>query len=256
MRASARRYEKIVKTQMSVSVPHILVIEDDQEIGKLVTKYLVANQCRATLGKNAGDMDRIIDESRVDLVVLDLNLPDEDGLSICRRLRSHGSSMPIIMLTARSEEVDRIIGLEMGADDYLSKPFNPRELLARIRAVLRRRGSESKKVGNNGQVFSFAGWQLNVSVRTLLSPQGAKIAVTGGEFDLLHAFCEKFGRVLSRDQLLDLTQGRFGAPFERSIDVLVSRLRQKIEQDPKDPELIKTVRSGGYLFTPHVERGG
>ena len=193
--------------------------------------------------------------SRIDLLVLDLNLPGEDGLSICRRLRAQGSQIPIVMLTAKGEEIDRIIGLEMGADDYLPKPFNPRELLARIRSVLRRRTLEIESIGDvRVQVFSFAGWQLNVTVRELLSPQGAKVTVTGAELDLLHAFCERPGRVLSRDQLLDLTQGRFGGPYERSIDVLVSRLRHKIEPDPKDPEIIKTVRSGGYLFTPRVER--
>jgi two-component system OmpR family response regulator len=159
------------------------------------------------------------------------------------------------MLTAKGEEIDRIIGLEMGADDYLPKPFNPRELLARIKSVLRRRTLEIESIGDvRVQVFSFAGWQLNVTVRELLSPQGAKVTVTGAELDLLHAFCERPGRVLSRDQLLDLTQGRFGGPYERSIDVLISRLRHKIEADPKDPEIIKTVRSGGYLFTPRVER--
>jgi two-component system OmpR family response regulator len=240
---------------MTASTPHILVVEDDHEIGMLVAKYLRTNEYRVTTAKDAREMDCALAASRIDLLVLDLNLPGEDGLSICRRLRVQGSPLPIVMLTAKGEEIDRIIGLEMGADDYLPKPFNPRELLARIRSVLRRRTREAESIGDaRVQVFSFAGWQLNVTVRELLSPEGAKVAVTGAELDLLHAFCERPGRVLSRDQLLDLTQGRFGGPYERSIDVLVSRLRHKIEPDPKEPEIIKTVRSGGYLFTPRVER--
>jgi two-component system, OmpR family, response regulator len=241
--------------EMNASTPHILVVEDDHEIGILVAKYLRTNEYRVTTAKDAREMDCALAASRIDLLVLDLNLPGEDGLSICRRLRAQGSPIPIVMLTAKGEEIDRIIGLEMGADDYLPKPFNPRELLARIKSVLRRRTLEVESIGEvRVQAFSFAGWQLNVTVRELFSPQGAKVTVTGAEFDLLHAFCERPGRVLSRDQLLDLTQGRFGGPYERSIDVLVSRLRHKIEPDPKDPEIIKTVRAGGYLFTPRVER--
>jgi two-component system, OmpR family, response regulator len=236
------------------SPPHILVVEDDREISALVAKYLRANECRVSVAGDGREMDRVLAESRIDLIVLDLMLPGEDGLSLCRRLRA-ASAVPIVMLTAKSEEIDRIIGLEMGADDYLPKPFNPRELLARIRAVLRRRMTEPVSTsGPAGQTIAFAGWQVNLALRELLSPEGAKVAVTGAEFDLLHAFCERPGRVLSRDQLLDLTQGRVAGPYERSIDVRVSRLRQKIEQDPREPEFIKTIRSGGYLFTPQVER--
>lgn len=236
------------------SIPHILVVEDDREISALVARYLRANECRVSVAEDGRAMDRMLAESRIDLVVLDLMLPGEDGLSLCRRLRA-ASSIPIVMLTARGEEIDRIIGLEMGADDYLPKPFNPRELLARIRAVLRRRVSEaSLDAGSNGQMMSFEGWQVHLTLRELLNPEGAKVAVTGAEFDLLHAFCERPGRILSRDQLLDLTQGRVAGPFERSIDVLVSRLRQKIERDPREPQFIKTIRSGGYVFTPRVER--
>jgi two-component system OmpR family response regulator len=241
------------KTGMA-NTPHILVVEDDREISALVAKYLRANECRVSVAGDGREMDRVLAESRIDLIVLDLMLPGEDGLSLCRRLRA-ASSVPIVMLTAKSEEIDRIVGLEMGADDYLPKPFNPRELLARIRAVLRRRTSEPVSVsGPAGQTVLFAGWQVNLTLRELLSPAGAKVAITGAEFDLLHAFCERPGRVLSRDQLLDLTQGRIAGPYERSIDVLVSRLRQKIERDPREPEFIKTIRSGGYVFTPQVER--
>jgi two-component system, OmpR family, response regulator len=234
--------------------PHILVVEDDTEINTLVTRYLRANDCRTSSAGDGREMDRILAQSRIDLVVLDLNLPGEDGLSICRRLRSR-SNIPIIMLTAKGEEIDRIIGLEMGADDYLPKPFNPRELLARIKAVLRRRANEPPAVDAANPVLSFTGWTLNCALRELTNPEGARVTVTGAEFDLLHAMCERPGRVLSRDQLLDLTQGRMAGPYERSIDVLISRLRQKIEKDPRDPQIIKTIRSGGYLFTPEVRRG-
>jgi two-component system OmpR family response regulator len=241
------------KTGMA-STPHILVVEDDREISALVARYLQANECRVSVADDGRAMDRVLAESRIDLIVLDLMLPGEDGLSLCRRLRA-ASAVPIVMLTAKSEEIDRIIGLEMGADDYLPKPFNPRELLARIRAVLRRRTVEpASAAGPAGQVLSFAGWQAHLTLRELVNPAGAKVALTGAEFDLLHAFCERPGRVLSRDQLLDLTQGRVAGPFERSIDVLVSRLRQKIERDPREPEYIKTIRSSGYVFTPSVER--
>jgi two-component system, OmpR family, response regulator len=241
------------KTGMA-STPHILVVEDDREISALVARYLQANECRVSVADDGRAMDRVLAESRIDLIVLDLMLPGEDGLSLCRRLRA-ASAVPIVMLTAKSEEIDRIIGLEMGADDYLPKPFNPRELLARIRAVLRRRTAEpASAAGPAGQVLSFSGWQAHLTLRELVNPAGAKVALTGAEFDLLHAFCERPGRVLSRDQLLDLTQGRAAGPFERSIDVLVSRLRQKIERDPREPEFIKTIRSSGYVFTPSVER--
>jgi two-component system, OmpR family, response regulator len=195
-------------------------------------------------------MDLKLGQDPVDLIILDLNLPKEDGLSICLRLRNT-SKVPIIMLTAKSEEIDRIIGLEMGADDYLPKPFNPRELLARIRAVLRRPTNERDTKAEH--MFVFAGWRVNRGLRQILNPQGAKVMLTGAEFDLLVAFCQYPGRVLSRDQLLEITQGRTSMSFERSIDILVSRLRQKMEVDPRDPEMIKTVRSGGYLFTQTIE---
>jgi two-component system, OmpR family, response regulator len=233
--------------------PHILVVEDDREISRLVTRYLRSNDCRVSLAADGREMARALDSSRIDLVVLDLMLPGEDGMSLCQRLRAT-SQIPIIMLTAKSEEVDRIIGLEMGADDYLAKPFNPRELLARIRAVLRRTawaGGPAERTSDC--ILAFLGWRLDPRRREVLDPNGTRIAFTGAELDLLQVFCEKPGRVLSRDQLLDLTQGRPAGPFERSIDVLVSRLRRKIERDPQDPEIIKTVRSGGYVFTPVVE---
>jgi two-component system, OmpR family, response regulator len=233
--------------------PHVLVVEDDREISRLVTRYLRSNDFRVSVAGDGREMERALDSSRIDLIVLDLMLPDEDGMSLCQRLRTR-SQVPIIMLTAKSEEIDRIIGLEMGADDYLPKPFNPRELLARIRAVLRRTawaGDPAERASD--RVLSFLGWRLDTRRREVCDPEGTRIAFTGAEFDLLQVFCEKPGRVLSRDQLLDLTQGRPAGMFERSIDVLVSRLRRKIERNPQDPEIIKTVRSGGYVFTPVVE---
>ncbi|KQP58163.1 MULTISPECIES: response regulator [unclassified Methylobacterium] len=236
----------------ATATPHILVVEDDREISALVARYLRANDCRVTLAGDGREMDRRLADSRVDLVVLDLMLPGEDGLCLCRRIRRE-SAVPILMLTAKAEEIDRIIGLEIGADDYLGKPFNPRELLARIRAILRR-GSAGETTEEGVRRLSFLGWTLDVSLRQLLSPEQARVAITGAEFDLLHALCMRPGRVLSRDQLLDLTQGRAAGPYERSIDVLISRIRQKIEGDPRNPEIIRTIRSGGYLFTPEVER--
>jgi two-component system, OmpR family, response regulator len=233
--------------------PHVLVVEDDQEISTLVSRFLRSNAVRVTTAGDGRDMDRVLKDGRIDLIVLDLMLPGEDGLTLCRRLRSMSSQLPIIMLTAKAEEVDRIVGLELGADDYLTKPFNPRELLARIRAVLRRGASATTAGERSGGRLLFDGWQLDQNSRILLNPDQVRVPLTGAEFELLAALCERPRRVLSREQLLDLTQGRAAAPFERSIDVLISRLRQKMESDPRDPMLIKTIRSGGYLFSPEVQ---
>jgi two-component system OmpR family response regulator len=230
-------------------LPHILVVEDDPGISGLIARYLRANNCRVTLTGGGRDVDRLMDDNRIDLIVLDLMLPGEDGMSLCKRLRAR-SQVPIIMLTAKADEVDRILGLEMGADDYLGKPFNPRELLARIRAVLRRTALASiEPLAAGARVLTFLGWQIDRILRELRNPDGVRIALTDAEFTLLQAFCERPGR----DQLLDLTQGRSPGVFERSVDILVSRLRRKIENDPHRPSMIKTVRSGGYLFTPEVE---
>ena len=234
--------------------PHILIVEDDREIRDLVSRLLKQNGYRVSTATDGRNMDRILGSSRIDLVVLDIMLPGEDGLSLCRRLRST-SSLPIIMLTARGQETDRIVGLEVGADDYLPKPFNPRELLARIRAVLRRTATFPKGTEERARdILRFAGWRLDLGSRRLQSPDGLRVPLTSGEFDLLVAFCQHPGRVLTRDQLLDLTHGRAAKAFDRSVDIQVSRLRQKIEADPKDPLLIQTVRTGGYIFTPEVNR--
>ena len=237
---------------MMQTSPHIVFVEDDREISALVARYLRANDCRVSLAADGREMAAIMGSSRVDLVILDLMLPGEDGFTLCRRLRSQAET-PIIMLTAKHEEVDRIIGLEMGADDYVTKPFSPRELLARIRAVLRRSRLADVPATQAGvRIAAFLGWTVDLARRTVESPQAARVAVTDAEFELLRVFCERPGRILSRDQLLDLTQGRAAGPFERSIDILVSRLRRKIEANPQEPEIIKTVRSGGYMFTPDV----
>ena len=255
---SRRLYEepagRVIVTAMTTTPhPHILLVEDDREISALIARYLRANECRVSLAGDGVAMDKVLADARVDLLVLDLMLPGEDGLSLCRRLRAT-SRIPILMLTAKAEEIDRIVGLEIGADDYLGKPFNPRELLARIRAILRRGGGTEAETEEGARRLHFLGWTLDVSLRQLRSPEEARIAITGAEFDLLHALCLRPGRVLSRDQLLDLTQGRAAGPFERSIDVLISRIRQKIEPDSRNPEIIRTIRSGGYLFTPEVTR--
>ncbi len=231
---------------------HILVVDDDREIRDLLGRFLTKHGYRVTAAQDGKEMRRVLADWSIDLVILDLMLPGEDGLSLCRYLRSR-SQIPIIMLTMMSEETDRIVGLEMGADDYLPKPFNPRELLARMKAVLRRaQSAPAVAVNGKRKILRFAGWKLDLGLRRLESPTGLVIDLTAGEFDLLVAFAEHPQRVLNRDQLLDLTHGRAEAPFERSIDMQISRLRHKIETDPKQPELIKTVRGGGYVFAAIV----
>lgn len=230
---------------------HILMVEDDGEIARATSRFLSDAGYRVSHAVDGKAMDRRLRDGRPDLILLDLMLPGEDGLSICKRLRAT-STVPIIMLTALGEEMDKVVGLEIGADDYLAKPFSARELLARIRAVLRRPATRAEGGLVGGRVHVFEGWRVDPTVRQVHDPQGVRIVLTGAEFDLLAAFCERPRRVLTRDQLLDLTQGRVTGPFDRSIDTLVSRIRQKIEADPKDPTRIVTVRLGGYMFTPEV----
>jgi two-component system OmpR family response regulator len=238
---------------MTTASPNILVVEDDRETRALITEYLRANACNVTTATDGREMVRAMAGLRIDLLILDVMLPGEDGLSLCHKVRAE-SQVPIIMLTARGEDIDRILGLQMGADDYLAKPFNPRELLARINAVLRRQAAVQTVSATNGAtVLTFLGWRIDFRLRELRNPAGARVAITSAEFDLLRTFCERPGRVLSRDSLLDLTQGRNAGLFERSIDVLVSRIRRKIETDSQDATTIKTVRSGGYMFTPAVD---
>lgn len=232
---------------------HLLIVDDDREIRTLTGQFLTRHGFRVTTAKDGEEMQRLLDGGRFDLIVLDLMLPGDDGLTLCRRLRAT-STIPILMLTAMAEDTDRIVGLELGADDYLTKPFNPRELVARIKAVLRRTGGSEEEVAASpgNRILRFDGWKLDLNRRELWSPAEVLVQLTAGEFDLLAAFVEHPRRVLTRDQLLDLARGRSAVPFDRSIDVQVSRLRRKIEVDAKDPAIIKTVRSGGYLFTPAV----
>jgi len=235
--------------------PHILVVDDDRDIRDLIARFLARHGLRVTTARDGVEMSKMLDERRIDLVVLDLMLPGEDGLALTRKLREARSQMPIVMLTAMGEDTDRIVGLEMGADDYLAKPFNPRELLARIKAVLRRaQGGEDAPAAPKGVRVVFDGWTLDLATRDLTSPDGVMIGLSAGEFGLLQVFVEHPRRVLSRDQLLDFARGRTAAPFDRSIDIQVSRLRRRLGDDARDPQLIKTVRGGGYLFTAQVDR--
>jgi two-component system OmpR family response regulator len=236
------------------SMPHILVVDDDREIRDLLSRFLERNRFRVTSARDGREARRAWPLGHYQLVVLDLMLPGEGGLEIARWLRQQGD-VPIVMLTAMGEETDRIIGLELGADDYVPKPFNPRELLARIRAVLRRTTERAeKKVEPAAKSVRFSGWTLEPARRRLLNPDGAEVALTGGEYDLLVALVERANRVLTRDMLLDLLRGRQAGPFDRAIDVAISRLRRKLEDDGRHAQLIKTVRGGGYVLAAEIER--
>ncbi len=227
--------------------PRILVVEDDPEIGPLTRDMLIREGFTAELARDGGELDTSMAQTPVDLVVLDLMLPGEDGFSICRRLRANGAT-PILMLTARGDDIDRIIGLEIGADDYLPKPFNPRELVARIRAILRRSGQAAAPLTRR---HAFEGFVIDLDAY-VLAKDGAEITLTSGEFALLRAFVLNPRRVMSRDRLMEETQNRAADVFDRTVDVQVSRLRAKLGDDPRRPELIKTVRNAGYLFAAEV----
>ncbi len=237
--------------------PHILVVDDDREIRDLLERFLIKHDLRVSSAANGREMMAALDTNAIDLIVLDIMMPGDDGLTLTRNLRAHKSTIPIILLTAMGEETDRIVGLEMGADDYLPKPFNPRELLARIKAVLRRADTPQTQSNDDhdGTVY-FANWCLDLNSRKLTDPSGNSVALSGGEFELLEVFVTHPGRVLNRDQLLDMARGRDAQPFDRAIDVQVSRLRKKIEPDVKTPTMIITVRGGGYIFSPKVKVGG
>ncbi|WP_429146928.1 response regulator [Aeromonas rivipollensis] len=237
---------------MNQGSPHILVVDDHSEIRDLLKRFLEQHGMRVSCARDGKEMKRLLDEREFDLLVLDLMMPGEDGLILCRELRVK-SRLPIIMLTAMGEETDRIIGLEMGADDYLAKPFNPRELLARIKAVMRRTQAEIQPVPEAlTRDLRFDRWLLDINRRELVDEEGVGMSLSTAEFDLLKVFLERPQRVLSRDQLLDLARGREAVAFDRAIDTLVSRLRRKLERDPKNPELIKTIWGGGYLFAADV----
>lgn len=236
------------------SQPHLLIVDDDRAIRDSLSRYLAKNGFRTSVADGGQQMRKALAGNSVDLVVLDVMMPGEDGLALCRTLRAT-TDLPVVMLTAVADETDRIIGLEMGADDYVVKPFNPRELLARIRAVLRRVHSlpREARVPVKGRL-RFAGFTLDAARREVTGTDGVAIPLSQGEFLLLSAFLDHAGRVLTRDQLLDITRGRAASPFDRAIDNQVSRLRRKIEPDPATPTLIQTVWGGGYRFTAEVER--
>jgi two-component system OmpR family response regulator len=237
------------------AVPHLLIVDDDEDILSLLTTFFRKHSHTVTVAADGAAMFAALDEHSIDLVILDLMLRGEDGLTLCRRLRAT-SHVPIIMLTAMADHTDRVVGLEVGADDYLTKPFDQRELLARVKAVLRRTvGNGAAATTETRPALCFANWRLDVTRRELRSEDNTLVVLSGGEFDLLLAFAEHSQRVLTRDRLLDLSRGASHAAYDRSIDVQVSRLRYKLETDPKSPALIRTVRNGGYLFAPKVTRG-
>jgi two-component system OmpR family response regulator len=238
----------------SVNVSRLLIVDDDVEILSLLKKFFVQHAYDVEVAADGEAMWASIARQRPDTIILDLMLPGEGGLSLCQKVRAQ-MSIPIIMLTAMGELSDRIVGLELGADDYLTKPFAPRELLARLRAVQRRAGDQPSQTSEASRpVIGFAGWHLDITCRELRSPENVMIPLSGGEFDLLVVFLDHPQRILTREQLIDLTHGQGHEAFDRSIDVQVSRLRRKIEPDSKRPDLIRTVRNGGYMFTAKVSR--
>jgi two-component system OmpR family response regulator len=255
----ARRNSRAARyvAAMDNAAPHILIVDDDREIRELLGKFLEKQSFRVTAARDAREARKLWPLGRYHLVVLDLMMPGESGLDLARWLRGQ-SEVPIVMLTAMGEETDRIVGLELGADDYVAKPFNPRELLARIRAVLRRASADSSTGGPKeppAKSIRFAGWVLEPARRRLLNPDGAEVPLTGGEYELLMVLVERPNRVLTRDMLMDLLRGRQAGPFDRAIDVAVSRLRRKLEDDGRNPQVIKTVRGGGYVLATTVDKG-
>ena len=239
---------------MTQNRPHLLIVEDERSIREPLSAYLARNGFRVTQAQDAAQARMRLSAYAIDLVILDIMMPGEDGLSLCRYIRANGE-LPVILLTARAEDTDRIVGLEMGADDYLPKPFNPRELVARVRAVLRRAGAGEahQKTPETGS-YGFGDWVLKVGERTLVDREGVSVPLSTGEYNLLLSLVTRPRQVLSRDQLLDLTQGREAGAFDRSVDNQISRLRRKIESNPKEPALIKTVWGGGYTLAADVTR--
>ncbi|MDQ0026452.1 two-component system OmpR family response regulator [Variovorax paradoxus] len=243
---------------------HIAVLDDEVDITQLLAGYLQSHGFRVTQLHNGASLMALMGTDPADLVLLDLGLPGEDGFSIARRMRENWRC-GLVIVTGRGDAVDKVVGLEVGADDYVTKPFDLRELVARVKAVLRRLApsdtadaplpASAPAAPTAPDKLRFAGWQLDVAARSLASPQGQNVALTGGEFDLLCAFARHPGRVLSRDFLLEQTRGREAAPFDRTIDVQVGRLRKKIETDADDPQIIKSVRGAGYILVPPVARG-
>lgn len=239
---------------MSEQRPHILLVDDEASIREPLAHYLSKNEFRTTQAEGAENARTLLSAYAIDLVVLDIMMPGEDGLSLCRYIQST-SEIPVILLTARTEDTERIVGLEMGADDYVTKPFNPRELIARIRVILRRAGSgSSRQRAPETESFAFGGWVLKAGERSLVDQNGVAVSLSSGEYSLLLALVTHPHQVLSRDQLLDQTQGREAQAFDRAIDNQISRLRRKIEENPKSPTLIKTIWGGGYSLATDVTR--
>ena len=235
-------------------IQHILVVDDDPAMRKLISEYLAENDFRVTVAADGRKMAAALTEHSIDLIVLDLRLPGEDGITIARRLREQ-SALPIVVVSGRLHEADRVMALELGADDYLTKPFSPRELLARIRTVLRRTTIKLSRTGRqaDARLYRFAGWELDISVRRLTSPTGVHVVLTNGEFCLLNAFLASPGRILTREQLLEASRLHDDV-YDRSIDVQILRLRRKIEEDPSHPQYIRTERGAGYIFSVAVEK--
>lgn len=238
---------------MPKSRPHLLLVDDEASIREPLAKYLEKQGFRVTDAANALAARSGLIAYDIDLVLLDIMMPGEDGLSLCRHIAANDGP-PVILLTAKSEETDRIVGLEIGADDYVVKPFSPRELVARIKVVLRRMQSGSRISQTDGESYAFAGWTLKTSEQALYDSDGVLVSLSSGEFRMLEALITRAGQVLNRDQLLDLTRGREGGPFDRAVDNQISRLRRKIEDDAKDPQHIKTIWGGGYRFCTPVQK--
>jgi len=238
------------------NLPHILVVDDDQAVRELISSYLTENELRVTAASSGHEMLEALSQSIIDLILLDLRLPGEDGLQIARQLRDQ-SSIPIIVVSGKRDEADRVMALELGADDYLTKPFSTRELLARIRTVLRRFRATMVATGRQSEVrgYRFSGWELNIGARRLTSPEGSRVELTNGEFCLLTAFLAAPGTILTRDKLLEASR-LYDDVYDRSIDVQILRLRRKIEENPSKPRLIVTERKAGYIFSVPVERIG
>jgi two-component system, OmpR family, response regulator len=239
-----------------LSMPHLLIVDDDEDILSLLTAFFRKHGHTVSVAADGKTMFAALEEHTIDLVILDVMLEHEDGFSLCRRLRAT-STLPVIMLTAMADHTDRVVGLEVGADDYLTKPFDQRELLARVKAVLRRTATTAAapKYDERRPLLCFAGWRLDVVRRELRSADNALVLLSGVEFDLLLAFAEHPRCVLTREQLIDLARGTTHVAYDRSIDVQVSRLRYKLEQDPKNPSIIRTIRNIGYIFLPEVTQG-
>ena len=244
---------------MMQNMPHIVVVDDDEDVREMVQDYLVDQGLVVSQVDGGASLRLLMAERPVHLVLLDINMPGEDGLSIARSLKARGD-VGVIMVTANGDTIDRVVGLELGADDYVTKPFDLRELLARVRAVLRRVTGPGQAPATMGNEVRFGDHVLNLDTRRLYAADGAEVAITAMEYDMLRVFAQNPGRVLSRDRILDLAHARDMEPFDRSVDTRIVRLRHKIERDPAYPQIIKTVRGAGYIFVPHglepaIDRG-